>query len=90
MSACLCGLGKPGAGGQNVVVTRRHRVEDVPPRLPEEALDAIPNDGGTDGAGNRETQAGRAVRVFVTWEPVQDEMPGRGRLTAPIDSVEIP
>jgi hypothetical protein len=71
-------------------VTRRHRVEDIPPRLPEKTLDAVPNHGGTDGAGNCETQARRAVRVFVTREPVQDEMPGRRRLTASVDSFEVP
>ena len=80
-STCFGGLGEAWAGGQNVVVTRRHRVEDVPPRFSEKPLDAVPNDGGTDRARNRETQTRRARRVFVTWEPVQDEVSGRGRLT---------
>jgi hypothetical protein len=71
-------------------VTRRHRVEDVPPRFSEKPLDAVPNDGGTDGARNRETQSGRAVRVFVTWEPVQDKVSRRRRLPTSIDGFEIP
>jgi hypothetical protein len=71
-------------------MTRRNLVENLAPRLPEKALGAVSNDGGSHRAWDREAKARGVVQVLVAREPVQNEVPRRSRLSTSIDGLEIP
>ena len=70
-------------------MTRRHLRQELPPRFAQDAFHAVSNDGRADGAGNGETKAWIADLILLPRKPVQDEIAGGRRGTAPVDGVEV-
>ena len=82
-------LGHARPRREHVVPPRRDRSGELLPRLAELALEPIADDGIADRLRNGKAEPRLAVRVVVTWKPVQGEVPRRHRAALSVDRIEV-
>jgi hypothetical protein len=93
VSAGVGGLGQPGPGDEDIVVTLLRERDELAPGLPQLPLDPAADDGVADGLRDGETEARlhRFLALLVgAREPVEDEIPRGGRAPLPVDGIEVP